>query len=65
MMAEVKPGATKTRAPRTAKPKSFGKILGDTIDLVEGLHPDQREKLLGALHAQYPGRKSGPNDAGM
>jgi hypothetical protein len=43
----------KTRKPRESKPKTFGKLLGDTIDQLDALEPNQRGKLLAAVQMHY------------
>jgi hypothetical protein len=45
--------APKTRKPRESKPKTFGKLLGDTIDTLDALEPNQRGKLLAAVQMHY------------
>jgi hypothetical protein len=49
----------KARKQREVKPKTFGRLLGDTIDQLDALDAHRRNKLLSAVNMHY-----GPNDAG-
>lgn len=46
-------GNVKIRKTREVKPQTFGKLLGETIDKLDGMSTDQRIKLLGAITMHY------------